>query len=127
MANLDNNMNINSAGRAYAPNFKKNEDVKSQVKLDEEMEPEVLNDGVQAADSYGRILVKQSGKVIDNPEMVKCVQDAIDFYVKNSDIAQKHVKNGDLAYQAFEKDGDEHAYEDMCCISCDAAYSDADK
>lgn len=125
MANLDNNVNINNANRAYTPNLKKGEEVKPQAKAEIEAPAEMLNDGTQAADSYGRILVRQTGK-IENPEMVKTVQDAIDFYIKNSDIAAKHVKNGDIAYCAYKADGEEYPYEDMCCISCENARHEAE-
>ena len=96
MANLDNNLNINNAGRAYTPNLKKGEDVKPQTKQ-EETPVEIINDGTQAADSYGRILVKQAGKV-DNPEMVKSIKDAVDFYINNQHLVAAGVKAGDDAY-----------------------------
>ena len=98
MSNLDNNFNINNANRAYTPNLKKGEetvDAKPQKRPDD-MPVEILNDGAQAAESYGRILVKQAGKV-DNPEMVQCIKDAVDFYLNNPQLAQAGVKAGDSA------------------------------
>ncbi|DAB24675.1 TPA: hypothetical protein CPT85_03055 [Candidatus Gastranaerophilales bacterium HUM_21] len=125
MANLDNNLNINNAGRAYTPNLKKGEDVKPQTKQ-EETPVEIINDGTQAADSYGRILVKQAGKV-DNPEMVKSIKDAVDFYINNQHLVAAGVKAGDDAYELFHADEMPNAYEKACCGSCDAVYKKAGK
>ncbi len=126
MSNLDNNFNINNANRAYAPNFKKGEeivDTKLQKRQDD-MPVEILNDGAQAAESYGRILVKQAGKV-DNPEMVQCVKDAVDFYLSHPNLAQAGVKACDDAYELLNAQGAQDAYEKACCGACDAAENKA--
>ena len=105
MANLDNNLNINNAGRAYTPNLKKGEDVKPQTKQ-EETPVEIINDGTQAADSYGRI---------------------VDFYINNQHLVAAGVKAGDDAYELFHADEMPNAYEEACCGSCDAVYKKACK
>ena len=121
MSNLDN-VNINNAGRAYHCSIKKGEDAKQQVKPEENTAVESLNDGTKAAESYGRILVKAAGKT-ENPEMIKTVQDALEFYVNNPQLAQASVKSGDDAYELLEAMGAENPYEKSCCGSCDAAYA----
>ncbi len=128
MSNLDNNFNINNANRAYTPNLKKGEetvDAKPQ-KRPGDMPVEILNDGAQAAESYGRILVKQAGKV-DNPEMVQCIKDAVDFYLNNPQLAQAGVKAGDSAYELLSAQGANDAYEKACCGACDAVESRINK
>ena len=121
MSNLDNNVNINNTGRAYAPKLKKGDDAKPQPVLEETI-VESLNDGTMAADTYGRILVKQAGKT-ENAEMVKAVQDAIEFYVNNPTIAQAAVKAGDDACELLSALDIENSYEQACSGSLDAAYS----
>lgn len=120
MSNVDNNMNINKTSRAYTPSVSKNDNNKS-VQQREEVAQESLNDGTQAADSYGRILVK-SGKV-DNAEMVQSVKDSIDFFVNNPELAAAAVKAGDDAEELMSALEVADAYEKACCGACEAAYS----
>ncbi len=118
MTNFDNKLNINNLHKTYTPSAKK-EDAKPQPKA-EETTPEVINDGTQAADSYGRILVRK-GK-FDNAEMVQNIKDSIDFFVQNPELAAASVKAGDDAYELLEAAGVQNAYEKSCCGACDAAY-----
>ena len=118
MTNFDNKLNINNLHKTYTPSAKK-EDAKPQPKA-EETTPEVINDGTQAADSYGRILVRK-GK-FDNVEMVQNIKDSIDFFVQNPELAAASVKAGDDAYELLEAAGVQNAYEKSCCGACDAAY-----
>ena len=127
MSNLDNNLNINNTSRAYTPNIKKGEETEAKLQQKAETaQTEILNDGVQASDTYGRILVKQAGKT-DNPEMVQCIKDAVDFYLNNQKLAQAGVKAGDDAYELLNAQGVQNAYEKACCGACDAAEDKAGK
>lgn len=119
MTDINNNVNLNNVRSTYTPGVKK-EDTKSFAAA-ENMPQEVLNDGTNAADSYGRVLVNQAGK-IDNPETVKCIKDSVDFFLNNPELAAVAMKACDDAYELLEADGCEHAYEKACCGSCDAAY-----
>lgn len=121
MSNLDNNMNINNAGRTYHRNIKKGEEAKPQATSENFAAETTLHDGTKAAESYGRILVKS--QKIDNADMVKSVKEALDFYIKNPELARLAVKAGDDAYELLEAMDEECAYEKACCGSCDAAYS----
>ncbi len=118
MTNFDNKVNINNIHKPYTPSAKK-EDVKPQPKTDETA-PDVVNDGTQAADSYGRILVRK-GK-FDNAQMVQSVKDSINFFVENPQLAAASVRAGDDAYELLEASGAKDAYEKACCGSCDVAY-----
>lgn len=120
MSNLDNNVNINKASRAYTHKVQKN-DKNVPSTQHEEVAPEVLNDGTQAADSYGRILVK-SGK-IENPEMVQSVKDSIEFFVKYPELAAAAVKSVEDAEELLEALEVSDAFEKACCGAFDAAYS----
>ena len=119
MTNFDNKLNINNnLHTTYTQNTKK-EEPKPQPKV-EETAPEVVNDGTQAAESYGRILVRKGN--FDNAQMVQSIKDSIDFFVANPDLAAASVKAGDDAYELLEAAGVKDAYEKSCCGSCDAAY-----
>ena len=118
MTNFDNKVNINNIHKTYTPSAKK-EEAKPQAKV-EETSPEIINDGTQAAESYGRILVRK-GK-FDNAQMVQSVKDSIDFFVENPDLAAASVRAGDDAYELLEAAGVKDAYEKACCGSSDAAY-----
>lgn len=127
MSNLDNNFNINNTGRAYTPNIKKGDDAESKLpKKAENIPSETVTDGTQAADTYGRILVKQTGK-IENPEMVQCVKNAVDFYINNTDLVRAGMKACDDSFELMEADNVPYAYEKACCGICDAIDSGADK
>lgn len=117
MANFDNKLNINNVRNAYTPNLKK-DDNKVQSKFDDSA-PEIVGDGAQAAESYGRILVKK-GK-IENPEMIQNIKDSIDFFLQNTDVAAAAVKASDDAYELLEAEGASDAYEKACCGACSAA------
>ncbi len=119
MTNFDNKLNINNNLHTPYTTSAKKEDKKPQPKA-EETAPEIINDGTQAAESYGRILVRK-GK-FDNAQMVQSVKDSIDFFVENPELAAATVKAGDDAYELLEAAGVEDAYEKSCCGSCDAAY-----
>ncbi len=119
MTNFDNKLNINNIPKAYTPSAKK-EDAKPQPKA-EETAQEFVNDGAQAADSYGRILVRKGN--FDNAQMVQTVKDSIDFFIENPELAAATVKAGDDAYELLEAAGAKDAYEKACCGSCDAAYN----
>lgn len=120
MSNLDNNVNINKASRTYTHNVLKN-GKSIPVPQPEEVEPEALNDGTQAADSYGRILVK-SGK-IENPEMIQSVKDSMDFFEKYPELAAAAVKSVEDAEELLEALEVSDAFEKACCGAFDAAYS----
>ena len=122
MTDLNNKLNINNLRSTYnnTPNFKKEEEVKPQPKAEET--PEIINDGTQAADAYGRSLVKQAGK-IENPEMIQTIKDAVDFYISHPKVAAASVKSGDTSYELLKAQGANDAYEKACCGSCDAAYA----
>ena len=121
MSNLDN-ININNTSRTYHRSVKKAEETKPQVKVEDDNTTESLQDGTKAAESYGRILVKTTGKV-ENPEMVKTVQEALDFYINNPDLVRASLNAGDDAYELLEASGAANPYEKACCGSCDAAYA----
>ena len=97
-----------------------NQSVVQQPKA-EETAQEFVNDGAQAADSYGRILVRKGN--FDNAQMVQSVKDSIDFFIENPELAAATVKAGDDAYELLEAAGAKDAYEKACCGSCDAAYN----
>ncbi len=119
MTNFDNKLNINNnLHTTYTPSAKK-EETKPQPKV-EEAAPEVINDGTQAAESYGRILVRKGN--FDNAQMVQSIKDSIDFFVENPDRVAASVRAGDDAYELLEASGAKDAYEKSCCGSCDAAY-----
>ena len=121
MTNLDNNFNVNSNNRTYAPNIKKAQDIQVELKA-EEVTPEViLEDGSKAADSYGRILVKPSR--IDNTTPVQSVVDSLDFLLENYDTALAAMKATDDAYDLLLADGVSYAYEKACAGAIDAAHS----
>ena len=84
----------------------------------------ILDDGTHAADCYGRILVKQSDKV-DNPDMIQCVKDSLEFFLTNPELASAAVKSADDAYDLLLGDDVEDAYEKSCCGALDAAYERA--
>lgn len=117
MANFDNKLNINNLHKTYTPNLKK-EEAKAETKA-EEYAPEIVGDGTQAAESYGRILVKK-GK-LENPEMVQNIKDSIDFFVQNPELAAASVKASDDAYELLQAEGANDAYEKACCGACEAA------
>ena len=87
----------------------------------EEVLQEPVNDGIKAADSYGRILVK-SGK-IENPEMVQAVKDSIEFFERYPELAAATVKSVDDAEELLEALEVSDAFEKACCGAYDAAYS----
>ena len=119
MTNFDNKLNINNnLHTTYTPSAKK-EETKPQPRV-EETAPEVINDGTQAAESYGRILVRKGN--FDNAQMVQSIKDSIDFFVENPDRVAASVRAGDDAYELLEAAGAKDAYEKSCCGSCDAAY-----
>ena len=119
MTNFDNKLNINNnLHTTYTPSAKK-EETKPQPKF-EEAAPEVINDGTQAAESYGRILVRKGN--FDNAQMVQSIKDSIDFFVENPDRVAASVRAGDDAYELLEASGAKDAYEKSCWGSCDAAY-----
>ena len=120
MSNLDNNVNINKASHAYTHKVSKS-GKNVPVSQHEEISPEPLNDGIKAADSYGRILVK-SGK-IENPEMVQAVKDSIEFFERYPEIAAATVKSVDDAEELLEALEVSDAFEKACCGAYDAAYS----
>ena len=120
MSNIDNNVNINKATRAYTHKVPKNGN-NMPVSQNEEVTNEAINDGTKAADSYGRILVK-SGK-IENPEMVQAVKDSIEFFERYPELAAATVKSVDDAEELLEALEVSDAYEKACCGACDAAYS----
>lgn len=121
MTDLNNKLNLNSVRSAsYTPNFKGEEEAKPQPHVEAEA-AEIKGDGTKAAESYGRALVKQSGKV-ENPEMVQCVKDSVDAFLKNPDIVAAGVKSADDSYELLMAQGAADAYEKACCGSCDAVY-----
>lgn len=121
MANFDNKLNINNLHKTYKPNLKKDEaETKAETKIDESA-PEIVGDGTQAAESYGRILVKK-GK-LENPEMVQNIKDSIDFFIKNPELASASVKAADDACELLEAEGIADPYEKACCGACDAAFA----
>ena len=120
MTDINNNVNLNNVRSSYTPGLKK-DDTKSKH-VHEELPAEVLQDGTNAAEAYGRVLVSQSGK-IDNPEMVKCVKDSVDFFINNPELASAALKASDDAYELLDAEGCEHSYEKSCCGSLDAAYN----
>ncbi len=119
MTNFDNKLNINNNLHTTYTTSAKKEENKPQPRQ-EEAAPEIINDGTQAAETYGRILVRK-GK-FDNSQMVQSIKDSIDFFVENPDLAAASVKAGDDAYELLEAAGVKDAYEKACCGSCDAAY-----
>lgn len=120
MSNIDNNVNINKTTRTYTHKVSKN-DKNMPLPQNEEVLQEPVNDGIKAADSYGRILVK-SGK-IENPEMVQAVKDSIEFFERYPELAAASVKSVDDAEELLEALEVADAYEKACCGACDAAYS----
>ncbi len=123
MNDMNNNFNINNVRSSYVPNLKK-EDSKSEPKIECECCEHILDDGTHAADCYGRILVKQSDKV-DNPDMVQCVKDSLEFFLANPELVSAAVKSADDAYDLLLSDDVEDAYEKSCCGALDAAYERA--
>ncbi len=122
MTDINNNLNLNNVrSTSYKPGYKSEEEVKPQVQADVEV-AEITGDGTKAAESYGRVLVKQTGR-IDNPETVQCVKDSIDFLLKNPDVVAAAVKSADDAYDLLSAMESADAYEKACCGSCDAAYA----
>ena len=121
MTDLNNKLNLNNVRGGYAPNFKKDEAKELPVKFEEDA-PEVKGDGTQAAESYGRILVKQAGKA-DNPEMLQGIKEAMEFYANNPELAGRHMLAGDKMHELLEAEGVEHPYEEACCLACDEAYN----
>lgn len=119
MTNFDNKLNINNVRNAYTPNLKKDET--KQSVLPEDVAVDFLEDGTQAAESYGRILVKKGA--IENPEMVKSVKESLDFFMANPKIAAACNKSADQAFELLEADGVDCAYEKACCGAIDATYS----
>lgn len=120
MSNFDNNVNINKTSRTYTHKVQKN-DKNIHATQHEEVSAEPLNDGIKAADSYGRILVK-SGK-IENPEMVQAVKDSIEFFERYPELAAATVKSVDDAEELLEALEVSDAFEKACCGAYDAAYS----
>lgn len=117
MTHFDNKINLSKIHNAYTPNLRKEDTEKSQQKSDN-ISPEIVDNGTQAAESYGRILVKK-GKV-ENPEMVQCIKDSIDFFIDNPDLVAAGVKAADDAYELLQADGCPDAYEKSCSGACDA-------
>ncbi len=114
MTDLNNKLNLNNVRSAsYAPNLKSEEEPKPQITF-EGNSSETIEDGTKAAESYGRVLVKQAGK-IDNPEMVQCVKDSVDAFLNNPKLAAAAVKSGDDAYELLLAQGANDAYEKACC------------
>ena len=91
----------------------------------EDVLQESINDGTQAADTYGRILVK-SGKIV-NPEMVQSVKDSIEFFERYPELAVATVKSVDDAEELLEALEISDAFEKACCGAYDAAYSKINK
>ena len=97
------NVNLNNVRSSYTPSLKK-DDSKSKQVQEEFLPTEVLQDGTNAAEAYGRVLVSQSGK-IDNPETVKCVKDSVDFFINNPELASAALKASDDALSEYGLDG----------------------
>ncbi len=121
MTDINNNVNLNNVRSSYTPSLKK-DDSKSKQVQEEFLPTEFLQDGTNAAEAYGRVLVSQSEK-IDNPETVKCVKDSVDFFINNPELASAALKASDDAYELLDAEGCEHSYEKSCCGSLDAAYN----
>ena len=124
MSNIDNNVNINKATRTYTHKVSKN-DKNVSLSQNEDVIQESINDGTQAADTYGRILVK-SGKIV-NPEMVQSVKDSIEFFERYPELAVATVKSVDDAEELLEALEISDAFEKACCGAYDAAYSKINK
>ena len=124
MSNIDNNVNINKATRTYTHKVSKN-DKNVSLSQNEDVLQESINDGTQAADTYGRILVK-SGKIV-NPEMVQSVKDSIEFFERYPELAVATVKSVDDAEELLEALEISDAFEQACCGAYDAAYSKINK
>lgn len=124
MSNIDNNVNINKATRTYTHKVSKN-DKNVSLSQNEDVLQESINDGTQAADTYGRILVK-SGKIV-NPEMVQSVKDSIEFFERYPELAVATVKSVDDAEELLEALEISDAFEKACCGAYDAAYSKINK
>ena len=124
MSNIDNNVNINKATRTYTHKVSKN-DKNVSLSQNEDVIQESINDGTQAADTYGRILVK-SGKIV-NPEMVQSVKDSIEFFERYPELAVATVKSVDDAEELLEALEVSDAFEKACCGAYDAAYSKINK
>lgn len=120
MSNLDNNVNINKASRAYTHKVQKN-DKNVLAPQHEEVAPEVLNDGTKAADSYGRILVK-SGK-IENPEMVQSVKESIALFTEHPELVSAINKACDDLEDILSASDEKDAYEKACCAMIDAGHT----
>lgn len=122
MTDLNNKLNLNNVrGASYTPNFKSEEEVKTRQHVEPEA-AEIKGDGTKAADSYGRALVKTAGK-IENPEMIQCVKDSVDSFLKNPELAAAAVRSCDDSHELLMAQGAADAYEKACCGSCDAAYA----
>ena len=117
---MNNKLNLNNVQNNYNHSIKKDE-TKVVPKISEKNK-EITNNGTQAAESYGRILVKQADK-IDNAEMIKSVKDSIEFFVQNPKLAAAAVKASDDAFDILCADESANAYEEACCGVIDAAYN----
>jgi len=117
MTNLDNNFNVNNK-RAYTPKLEKNDRAnKSDVKTSNNT-LEGLDDGIKAADAYGRILVKSDK--IDSSTPITAIVEDLDFLLDNYDLTLAAMNTVDDAYDLLLAQESENAYEKACCGAIDA-------
>ena len=102
MTNFDNKVNINNIHKPYTPSAKK-EDVKPQPKTDETA-PDVVNDGTQAADSYGRIVVTELPDPMPEGQTVEDY--VVEPYATQADYFEDNLKTGNWFIQKMSKEGE---------------------
>lgn len=118
---MNNKLNLNNVATTPYTHATKKESIKSDTKPNTQ-DCHTINNGNQAAECYGRILVKQADKT-NNAEMVKNVKDSIEFFVKNPNLAKSAVKASDDAFEILSAIEAANAYEKACCGILDAAYN----
>lgn len=113
MADLNNNLNVNSMHKAYAPNFKKGEE-KTPPTIEEEVKKPAEETSLAKDPKavVGQSQVKKSSTVNFKADM--------DAYMKNPQMAKRAINAGDLAYEMMDAQGVADAYAKACSGSIDA-------
>ncbi len=113
MADLNNNLNVNSMGKGYAPNFKKGEIAEHNVEQKSLENQAAEKNAAHPVDAAGRYQVQKASKTNFKADMKS--------FEKNPALAAKVVNAGDIAYELMEAQGVTNAYEKSCDGSINAA------